>query len=249
MNTYRCLQCGFLNWETSDQCKRCRLPNSANNQPQFSPQPMMPNTMISATPQTAVQTQYVQPQNYQTPSYQTPQYQTPPQYQQHQQQGAYSGYNNSQQVNYNPGTSNRIFVDDEEIEKARKQVNAGWIAGIVWASLLALVTVFFAFMPMFIGTRQNPAFKGLNDESVAMVSRIMSGVMMILTIIIGILSYGIRQNSLACAAILTILSGLSVFSSIFEKDLGGTVFGILFFVLFCVSVNGINTLKKYGQVD
>jgi hypothetical protein len=254
MNNYRCTQCGFLNWATADQCKRCRLPISANNQPQFSPQPPMQNTIVAATPQTAVQAQYVQPQNYQTPNYQNRQnyqnsnYQTSPQYQQHQQR-AFSGYNNSQQVNYNTGTSNTIFVDNEEIEKAKKQVKAGWIAGIVWASLLALVTVFLAFMPMFIGTRQNPALKGLNDESVAMVSRIVSGVMMILTIIIGILSYGIRQNSLACAAILTILSGLSVFSSLFEKDLGGTVFGILFFVLFCVSVNGINTLKKYGQIE
>jgi hypothetical protein len=242
MNNYNCNQCGFLNRTTADQCSRCGLPNSANNQPQFSTPPMMPNTLVSATPQTAVQTQYVQPQNYQTP-----QYQTPPQFHGQRQQ-PYSAYNNAPPIEYTARRRSKYNGNDLEIEKAIKQVKTGWIAGLVWALLLAIATVFFAFMPMMVGTRNNPELKGLDNEAVAMVSRIMSGVLMIITFTIGILSFGIRQNSLACAVILTILSGLGIFSSLAEKNLASTLFGVLFFVLFCVSVNGINTLKKHGQV-
>jgi hypothetical protein len=142
MNNYRCTQCGFLNWATADQCKRCRLPISANNQPQFSPQPPMQNIQVAATRQTTVQTQYVQPQNYQTPqyqnrqnyqnpNYQTPNYQTPPQFYGQSQQ-TYSPYNNAPPSNYKAGTINE-FESHLEIESARRQVKTGWIAGTVWA--------------------------------------------------------------------------------------------------------------------
>jgi hypothetical protein len=103
-------------------------------------------------------------------------------------------------------------------------------------------------MPMLVGTRDNPELKGLDNESVAMVSRIASGFMLLVTFLIGGLSYGIKQNSLACAVILTVISGLGIFGSLADKDFAAIVFGILFFVIFCYSIKGINTLKRHGQV-
>lgn len=64
MNTYKCPQCGLVNWETSVNCKRCSLPNSQ------SVEPMMPNTNISNHSSVATQTMpdsFIQNLNYNAP--------------------------------------------------------------------------------------------------------------------------------------------------------------------------------------
>ncbi len=239
MNTYRCLQCGFLNWETSDQCKRCRLPNSANNQPQFSPQPMMPNTMISATPQTAVQTQYVQPQNYQTPNYQTP-----PQFHGQRQQ-TYSPYNNAPPINYYAESENTYFRNNAQVERAKKKVKVGQVAGGIWTVLLGIGTGAFFILSLAFSsqTSANPV------QQVETVSKVLVGYLLVMTLLVGGLTVGIRKNSIVCAFILTILSLGGLINSIANYKIGSILFGLLMTVIFALTISGISTLKKHGQID
>jgi hypothetical protein len=66
-----------------------------------------------------------------------------------------------------------------------------------------------------------------------------------MTIVIGGLNFGIRKKSMACAAILTVLSGLGVLSSLLQIKLGGILFSFLMFGLIIAAAGSINTLKKY----
>jgi hypothetical protein len=251
MNNYRCIQCGFLNWATADQCKRCRLPNTANNQSQqFSPQPPMQNTMVAATPHTAVQTQYVQPQNYQTPiyqnqqNYQNQQYQTPPQFHGQIQQ-TYSPYNNAPPINYYAESENTYFRNNAQVERAKKKVKVGQVAGGIWTVLLGIGTGAFFILSLAFSsqTSANPV------QQVETVSKVLVGYLLVMTLLVGGLTVGIRKNSIVCAFFLTIISLGGLINSIATHKIGSILFGLLMTVIFALTISGISTLKKHGQVD
>jgi hypothetical protein len=242
MNNYRCPQCDLLNWVTADCCKRCRLPNSATSNPQqFIPQPLMQNISVTAAPQTAVQMPFAQTTNYQTPNYQTP-----PQFQQ-QRAGSYSTNNTPRYSNqYQP--QNNFAVNSDEIAKAEKNVRNGFVGGIVWASLLAFVTVIFMFIsaaaPDLSKAGSNPAESAKLAE---IFSKTMIGIFAFMTLVIGGLSFGVRKKSMACAVILIVFTVLSIISSLSDKSIGGTLFAAGMLALFAQAASGISILKKYDS--
>jgi hypothetical protein len=247
MNSYRCPQCGLLNWVTADQCKRCRLPNQANAVPQqFVSQPVMQNTMVAATAQTAVQMQFAPTPNYQNPqnNHQTA---PPPPFQQ-QSAGAYGANNTSQYVNnYYP--QNNHQTNSDEIIKAEKHIKNGWIGGVVWASLLGFVTVVFMFLSAALPDLPKSAPNSADALKAAeMFSKAMIGAFAVMTVVIGGLSYGIKQKSMACAIIMVVFSALSMVSSLADKSIGGALFATGMLALFAQATGGIITLKKNGQI-
>jgi hypothetical protein len=80
MNSYKCPQCGLVNWSTADCCKRCKLPNQyhPNNQQIENDYQNNQNFSRSATMATPTyETSYRQPQSLnqtQFNNYQNPQY-------------------------------------------------------------------------------------------------------------------------------------------------------------------------------
>jgi hypothetical protein len=238
MNSYKCPQCGLLNWATADQCKRCRLPNAPNVPQQFQPQPVMPNTVIAATPHTAVQMPFAS----------APNYQTPPQFQ-YERAGSYSPNNAPHYSNnYQPQTT--YDVDDEEIAKAEKQVKAGAVAGGIWTVLLGLGTFAILFLyvrfPDLQKVSPNPADAAKFNE---MFSTVIIGIMGFMTLLIGGLTEGIRKKNMACTVILAVIAILGIIESLPEKNIGSIVFGSVMFVFFARAAVGISTLKKYGLID
>jgi hypothetical protein len=238
MNNYRCPQCGLLNWATADQCKRCRLPNTQNVPQQFEQQPAMPNTVIAATQHTAVQMPFASPPNYQTP----------PQFQ-YERAGSYSP-NNAPHYSGNYQSPNTYNENHAEIEKAEKAVKSGYVAGIVWTVLLAIGTLAIGALSMALPdlakSAPNPAEAA---KTAAMVSKVMVGILLFLTVLVGGLTYGVRKKSMACAIILAVLSLLGLLNALSEQKLGAIMFGLAMFAFFAVAANGINTLKKHGQID
>lgn len=239
MNSYRCPQCGLLNWATTDQCKRCRLPNPANTEPQqFAQSPIMQNTMAAATPHTSVQMPFAE-----TPNFQTPNHQMPPQFQQ-QRTGSYSNANIPHYSN-NYQAQNSGNVNSEEIEKAEKNIRNGWVAGIVWASLLALATVAFMFLSTVISG--NPGNSPANQnvaKTVEIISKTMVGVLAVMTLLIGGLSFGVRKKSMVSTVILIVITSLALLNSIIQVKLGPVIFAIVLLTCFGKAASGINTLKK-----
>jgi hypothetical protein len=239
MNNYRCPQCGLLNWATTDQCKRCRLPNPATGQTQFSPSPAMPNTMIAATSPTVAQMPFAPSPNYQNPQ----NYQTAPPPFQSQRAGSYAAHNTSQYVNnYEP--QNNYQTNSDEIKKAEKYAKSGWIGGVVWASLLGFATVVFMMLP----AAMKSSLPNDPTQDFALVSKVMVFILGGMTILIGGLSYGVKRKSMACAVILAVIALLGVINSVSEKLPGAVIFGLLMFSLFAMAASGINTLKKHHQI-
>jgi hypothetical protein len=238
MNSYKCPQCDLINWTTTDCCKRCRLPNPVNSQPQqFTPQPpFMQNTSVAAAPQTAVQMQFAA-----APNYQTPNYQTPPQFQQ-ERAGSYST-NNAPHYSGQYQPQNNYAVNSNEIEKAEKYVRSGWIGGIIWASLLAFATIVFMILP----SAMKSSLPNDPTQNVALVSKVMVFILGAMTVVIGGLSYGVKRKSMVCSILLAVLSLLGVINSISEKKTGAILFGFLMFGIFATAASGISTLKKYDS--
>ncbi len=130
----------------------------------------------------------------------------------------------------------------DEFETAKKQIKGAWKAGIVWFSLLGLITGGVVLFGAAIGKPE-----GAVDLSGLVL--ILGVVFAVMTGLIALLTFGVYKKSQACAVILTILMSLGVLNNLLSMEslgrgIAAIAFGILFVYYFANGIRGISTYKR-----
>lgn len=223
MKSYRCLQCGLVNWTTEELCKRCQSPNPFLNQvgepngfaPNFgqtsAPAQMMPDYSAPPPPNVfgvSVGTMAAAPVGFSAfPPPVTPN--RPP-------------IRSAFQPNYAP-------EDLENLQKAEKQIRNAWICGVIICVMSTIVAAVLAKVAASTDMIQASP-----------------GEIMISVVIFGGLTLGVYFKSRACAVL---LCGLFILDKIITMASTGKFSGaILTFVFIYYFIYGIQGTFTYRRL-
>lgn len=228
MNSYKCSQCGLVNWMTQEFCKRCGIPNPHSSQ-SFQPVGFAPQA-----PQNNFYAQSMMAQPAMMPDYASP----PPPNVFGASVGSASaeGFNNFAQP---PFASNRPPIrafnqpalspqNIEELKKAEKQIKNAWVCGAIVCAITVLVAVLM--LAMASSTDIIPA----------------TPVELLISVVIfGGLTLGVYFKSRACAVL---LCGLFILDKIITMastgKLSGALLTFIFIYYFAYGIQGTFTYHK-----
>lgn len=218
MSSYKCVQCGLVNWLANEFCKRCQSLNPFFNQ---STQPAgFPAVPVQPIPQTV-------------PDYSSP---PPPNV-----FGSSVGTTSVNRVsNYAPTSSaNRPPVRnfsrnayspefENELKKAEKQIRNAWISGATVCGITFLVALLFS------------ALASSSDMIPAT-----PGELLISVVIFGGLSMGVYFKSRACAVLLCALFIIDkIFTWASTGKMSGALLAFVFIYYFAYGIQGTFNYQK-----
>jgi hypothetical protein len=224
VKSYKCPQCGLVDWVTNQVCRRCTAPNphlyqsqqfsqQPNYQqvnPSFSNPPMMNATQANFAPPTSI------------PNFQSP---PPP-----NAFGNNFGQAYGQTYQTPPRSQPFTHINNPELEKALKNIKNAWIAGVV-SSVLGVVG------GIILSAIQQDVFLFIG--------------IFVECAIVAALSYGVYQKSRGCAIALFIIYFLDKLVALASSQ--GRYFpflAILFLIYFGMGIAGTfkyHELKKSYQ--
>lgn len=247
MKSYKCEYCNLTNWTEAVVCKRCQMPN-----------PFLPeheglndlNEMPEPEQQFASETQSAERANYQNQPQQNTLYQPvdpnlppPP--------NIYGQRAGTTLNNANPNfpLANQNYVSPEEEmlwTKSLKQIKSAGRAGLVWSILLVIGSAVMLFaMAMISSAPKTPELNTPQIEALPVMAAIIVG----LTVVISLLSYGIYKRKMFCAVLITILVGVGLLNNLASigdgaQGIGSLIFSILFIYYFANGIQGISNYNK-----
>lgn len=230
MNSYKCAQCGLVNWTTGEYCKRCQSPNPYLNQSaqvnNFSPNPAQ--TQVLARPMPTVRAM---------PDYSVP----PPPNVFGASVGTMATAEGFTQVSP-PMMANRppfraafqptfSQEDLEKLQKAEKEIRNAWISGVVVCAISLLVAILFSAVG--------------NSKEVLSATPFE---IVISVVIFGGLTIGVYCKSRACAVLLCglfILDKIVTFAS--TGKFSGAILAFVFITYFAYGIQGTFAYHKLKQ--
>jgi hypothetical protein len=232
--SYKCAQCGLINWTIDDFCKRCGIPNpflngaQANN---FQPAPATNNVQAFA-PQTNA---FSQPASPAPPVRAMPDFASPPPPNVFGRGvGVVENFNGFAPNNFENRPPVRGYNQqaaspelEEKLKKANKEIRDAWICGIVVCSITLLLAV------VMLGISANPA--SIPIDPIGMIFSV---------IIYGGLTLGVYYKNRACAIILFGLFLLDKIVMIAQGNKSGIILALVFMYYFAMGIQGTFAYHK-----
>jgi hypothetical protein len=238
--SYKCAQCGMVNWTIDDFCKRCGVPNpftsaatQANNF-QTAPAPNNVQAFSQSAPPPNAFSQSASPA---PPVRAMPDFASPPPPNvfgrgvgtvESFNDGAPNNFENRPPIRgYNRQASSPEF--EEKLKKANKEIRDAWISGVV----VCTITLLFAVIRL--GMSASPA------EPIAMIFSV---------IIYGGLTVGVFYKNRACAVLLFGLFVLDKILMVAQGNASGIIIGLILIYYFAMGIQGTfayHKLKKSNR--
>jgi hypothetical protein len=240
--SYKCAQCGLVNWTIDDYCKRCGVPNPflAQTAQGGGAQAFAPQNANNFAPPNA--NNFAPPNNAWTPP--APPVRTMPDYASPPPPNVFGAGVGTTSVEGFGGYQNRPPVRDfnqqaqspefeENLKKAEKEIRNAWICGIIVCVISTLVAVLMASM-------SSPS-----KMMIASPLEIMFGV-----VIYGGLTLGVMFKNRVCAILLCALFILDKIVMIANGQMSGIILAVVFIYYFALGIQGTfayHKLKKQNR--